>query len=59
MVDNASYHKSRENLERYEKLGIPMLFLGPYHFRLAPIELMFCYIKERNLNTLFSKVASK
>ena len=59
LVDNASYHRSKDNMARYCTLGVPILFLGPYHFRLAPVELMFCYIKERNLNTLFSKVSSK
>jgi hypothetical protein len=37
---------------------VPVLFLGPYHFRLAPVEMLFSYIKGRDLNPLGSKVVS-
>jgi hypothetical protein len=59
MLDNASYHRSNKNLERYQKLNIPIMFLGPYHFKMAPAELMLSYIKHRNLNPLNSNITSK
>ena len=59
MLDNAAYHRSQINLERFKKYKVPVLFLGPYHFKLAPMELMFSYIKNRNLNPLNSRATSK
>ena len=35
------------------------MFLGPYHFKLAPMELMFSFIKNRNLNPLRSRANTK
>jgi hypothetical protein len=31
---------------------IPVMFLGPYHFKMAPCEIFFSYIKNRDLNAL-------
>jgi len=59
LLDNAGPHKSGKNVERYKAFSIPIMFLGPYHFKLAPIELMFSFLKERNLNPLFSRVHSE
>ena len=59
MLDNAAYHRNQVSLDRYKKYKIPVMFLGPYHFKLAPIEIMFSYIKNRNLNPLFSRANSK
>ena len=59
LLDNASYHRSNVNMERYRNLKIPVMFLGPYHFRLAPVEMMFSYIKSRNLNPLYSRISTK
>jgi transposase len=28
------------------------MFLGPYQYKMAPVELFFAYIKNRDLNTL-------
>jgi transposase len=46
MMDNAPYHRSAVNMQRYSKHRIPIMFLGPYHFKLAPVEMMFSYIKD-------------
>ena len=59
MLDNAGYHKSQQNMERYREYKVPVMFLGPYHFSLAPVELMFNIVKERNLNPLRSPTTSK
>ena len=58
MVDNAPYHRSKLMMEKYGLLKIPLMFLGPYYFRLAPVELMFSYIKNRDLNPLNTKALS-
>ena len=49
LLDNATYHKSSLILGKFEQLGIPILFLGPYSFDLAPVERFFSFIKSRNL----------
>jgi transposase len=59
MLDNAPYHKSNQNIERFKKLKLPIMFLGPYHFKLAPVELILSYIKNRNLNPSFLKVSTR
>ena len=59
MLDNAPYHRSKINLERYKDFLLPVMFLGPYHFKLAPVEMIFAYIKDRNLNPLNSPTTSK
>ena len=45
MLDNAPYHRGAVLKKVFEKLDIPVMYLGPYHFKMAPIELMFSYIK--------------
>jgi hypothetical protein len=45
MLDNAPYHRSLNNMRRYQTLKVPIMFLGPYHFKLAPIELFLSYLK--------------
>jgi transposase len=52
MLDNASYHKSKLMRGFLSRLNIPLMFLGPYHFKMAPIEIFFAYIKNRDLNPL-------
>jgi hypothetical protein len=52
LLDNASYHQGNYSVECYNKLGINILFLGPYQFRMAPVESNFSYIKGHDLNPL-------
>ena len=59
MVDNAPYHRSKMMMEKYQKLRVPIMFLGPYQFKLAPVELMFSYIKNRDLNPLNTKALGR
>ena len=49
MLDNASYHRSLYTENWFQKLKMPAMFVGPYHFKLSPIELYFNYIKSFNL----------
>jgi len=41
MLDNASYHRGVLVASLMDKLRLPILYLGPYHFRMAPIEMIF------------------
>ena len=58
MLDNANYHRSDNTQRVMKQLHVPVLYLGPYHFRMAPVEMLFNYIKGRDLNPLSSKVRS-
>ena len=49
-IDNALYHCNAERLEYFKRLKMPIMFLGPYHFKLAPVELYFSYIKGFDLH---------
>ena len=59
MIDNAPYHRSKYVMDRYDLLRIPIMFLGPYQFKLAPVELIFSYIKNRDLNPLNTKALGR
>ena len=59
MVDNAQYHRSDSTRKLIANLNIPWLFMGPYQFRVAPVEMMFNYIKQHQLNPLRTKVTSR
>ena len=50
MLDNAAYHRSAFVKRKLADLGVPTLYLGPYHFKMAPVEMFFSHIKARNLN---------
>ena len=59
MVDNAPYHRSKVMMEKYKTLKIPIMFLGPYHYKIAPVELIFSYVKNRDLNPLNTKALGR
>ena len=50
LFDNASYHSSEETRATMQKLGLKVLFSGPYSYSAAPIELLFGGLKFGNLN---------
>ena len=52
MLDNAMYHRSNLTKSKLDDLKIPLMYMGPYQFRLAPIELFYSYIKGKDLNPL-------
>jgi transposase len=52
LLDNASIHRSRETLEYMKVFGIPVMFLAPYSFRMAAVEKLFSFVKNRDLNPL-------
>jgi hypothetical protein len=59
MLDNAPYHRSHYVRSKLTLLKVPLMYLGPYHFKLAPIEVFFSYMKSHNLNPLSSRITSK
>ena len=50
LLDNAPYHKGHIFSENIEHMYLPLAYLGPYQFKMAPFELVFAYIKKFDLN---------
>ena len=48
--DNATYHLSEETRAVIKKLGLKLIYSGPYNFSAAPIELLFSELKMGELN---------
>ncbi len=59
LLDNASVHRSKEALTSYENMGLPIMFLAPYSFKMAAVEKLFAVVKNRDLNPLVVKSYSK
>ena len=59
LIDNAPYHRSRETREFIARARVPLMYLGPYQFAMAPVEKFFAFIKCRDLNPLLRKAYSK
>jgi transposase len=59
LIDNAPYHRSGTTRDFIVKHSLPIMFLGPYQFSLAPVEKFFAFIKARDLNPLMLKAFSK
>ena len=51
LLDNASYHHHEMVLNQLKLQGIDHLFLGPYSFAGAPIEMVFGALKRTHLNS--------
>ena len=50
LLDNATYHRSAEVRAAIKKLGMPVVYSGPYSYISAPIELYFGLLKRGDLN---------
>jgi transposase len=59
IIDNAGYHKSKFVRDKISQMKIPLMFLGPYQFRLAPIEIFFSQIKRNDLNPYNATLTSR
>jgi hypothetical protein len=59
LLDNASIHRSKETLASFESMGLPIMFLAPYSFKMAAVEKLFAVVKNRDLNPLVVKSYSK
>ncbi len=59
LIDNASIHRAKETMVNFEAFGLPVMFLAPYSFKMAAVEKLFSFIKNRDLNPLVSRSYSK
>ena len=50
LLDNASYHRSQETKVVLQKLGLKVIYSGPYSFSASPIELLFGSLKVGEIN---------
>ena len=50
LLDNAPYHRSDQTRAAIRKLGLRVIFSGPYSFESAPIETWFAHLKTGDLN---------
>ena len=58
MLDNAPFHKGLKLSKKLIELEIPLAYLGPYQFKMAPVEICFGFIKKFNLNEGALKVTT-
>ena len=58
LLDNAPYHKGLKLNKKLKELNIPLTYLGPYQFKMAPVEICFGFIKKFNLNEGALKVTT-
>ena len=59
LLDNASIHRSRVTKCHFEGLGLPLMYLTPYSFKMATVEKLFSFDKNHNLNPLVARAYSK
>ena len=50
LLDGATYHTCDETLVHMKQLQLPVMFLGPASYNVAPCELMFAHLKAVHLN---------
>ena len=50
LLDNASYHASVKTIQVMKQLEIPVMFLAPYSYNVAPCELWFGHFKAEDIN---------
>ena len=59
LMDNAPYHRGFAFAEQMRILNVPLAYLGPYQFRMAPVEMSFSFIKKHDLNPQQVKVSTE
>ena len=59
LLDNASIHRSRAAKAHFEVMGLPLMYLAPYSFKMAAVEKLFSFVKNRDLNPLVARAYSK
>jgi len=50
MWDGAGYHEATEVLQLMQQQRVPLMFLGPYSYHMAPAEMVFAALKVQRLN---------
>ena len=59
MLDNASIHRFRAAKAHFEAMGLPLMYLARYSFKMAAVEKLFSFVKNRDLNPLVSRAYSR
>jgi transposase len=59
MLDNASIHRAKATKAYFEAFGLPIMFLAPYSFKMAAVEKLFSFVKNRDLNPLVARAYSR
>ena len=59
LLDNASIHRSRVAKAHFEAMGLPLTYLAPYSFKMAAVEKLFSFVKNRDLNPLVARAFSR
>ena len=59
MLDNASIHRSRAAKAHFEAMGVSLMYLAPYSFKMAAVEKLFSFVKNRDLNPLVARAYSR
>ena len=49
-MDNALYHTSKESMQLYRDLNLPLMFNPPHGYNVSPVELIFAFLKKIRLN---------
>ena len=57
--DNAPYHASADTQNVLNKLGLKVIFSGPYSYSAAPIETLFSGLKFGELNMIGDPIGKK
>ena len=50
LLDGASYHNSKTTIQIFEQFNIPVMFLSPHSYNVAPCELYFAWFKKVDIN---------
>jgi transposase len=59
VLDNASVHKSKETRTWFQAYGAPVMYLAPYSFKMAAVEKLFSFVKNRDMNPLTIRAYSR
>ena len=59
LLDNATYHRSKEVKEHIVKLGVTVALSGQYSYDAAPVERFFAHFKKEQLNPEHIKTGKK
>jgi transposase len=59
LLVNASIHRSRAVKALFEAIGLPLMYLAPYSFKMAAVEKLFSFVKNRDLNPLVARAYSR
>ena len=58
-IDNGSIHLAKSTKANFETFGLPIMYLPPYSFKMAAVEKLFSFVKNRDLNSLVVRAYSK